>query len=68
MAAAPTTIHTAVCLTCGAIAGADTRAEAVKKTTCPMCPIGGGVLQVFRYRLAPQKARSAKKSRAKDHR
>jgi hypothetical protein len=64
---APTTIHVAVCLTCGVIAGADTRAEAVKKTTCPMCPVKG-VLQVFRYQLAPKKARSAKKSRTKDHR
>jgi hypothetical protein len=64
---APTTIHAAVCLTCKAIAGADTRAEAVKKTTCPMCPVRG-VLRVFRYQLAPKKARSAKKSRAKDHR
>jgi hypothetical protein len=51
------------------MAGADTRAEAVKKTTCPICcPVRDSVLQVFRYRLAPKKTRSAKKSRAKDHR
>jgi len=68
MSAPPTTIHVAVCLTCGAIANADTRAEVAKKTTCPMCPVGDGALQVFRYQLAPQKSRNAQKSRAKDHR
>jgi hypothetical protein len=68
MIAPPTTIHVAACLTCGAIASADTRAEAAKRTTCPMCPAGDGVLQVFRYQLAPQKSRNAQKSRAKDHR
>lgn len=59
----PTTIHAAVCSTCGAIANTDTRADVAKRTICPMCPTGAGVLTVHRYQLAPKKSRNARKSK-----
>jgi hypothetical protein len=57
----PTTIHAAVCRSCGAIANADTRAETTGKTICPMCPPGESALQVHRYQLTPKVARNGRK-------